>query len=286
MEHKTWNIKHDKAFTLIELLVVLAIIGLLASIVFTALGGSRERAKIAKGLQFSASIHNALGAYAAGVWNFNEGSGSAATDMSGNNNDGTISGAQWRCASDDSEYTPSGEGCSLEFNGSSDYVDPELHINLNNGDAYTFCSWSKFYNSEDRLDILGSDGIHWMIVHYDTSYHSRFYARIWDGSGICPQVYADNYTEINKWHHICQVIDRENANKMYLYVDGGLKDNTDIPTTYGKVSFNVYIGGKTNSWYFNGLIDEVRIYKEALSSAQIEKHYTEGLKRHSLLAKD
>jgi len=31
--------------------------------------------------------------------------------------------------------------------------------------------------------------------------------------------------------------------------------------------------------YFNGLIDEVRIYAEALLSAEIQKHYVQGLNK-------
>lgn len=59
--HITTNNK--KGFTLIELIVVIAIIGLLASIVMTALGVSRARGEIAKTLGDYKSVANALELY-------------------------------------------------------------------------------------------------------------------------------------------------------------------------------------------------------------------------------
>ena len=109
--------KKQKAFTLIELLVVLAVIGLLASIVLVSLKGTRERARIANALQFSAQVHHALGAYASGVWDFNEGSGATTRDSSSNGNDGIIYGAGYW-----TDETPSNENYALSFDG-DDYVE-------------------------------------------------------------------------------------------------------------------------------------------------------------------
>jgi hypothetical protein len=45
------------------------------------------------------------------------------------------------------------------------------------------------------------------------------------------------------------------------------------------------IGRDRTSYYWNGYIDEVRIYSTALTSAEIQQHYAMGLLRH-LLAKN
>src|SRR4030042_5196641 len=83
----------QKAFTLAEVLVVISIIGLLGSIIVVATRGAIERAKIAKTLQFSGQINNALGVDLVGNWGFDEGengtcapSGDACDDSGYGNN--------------------------------------------------------------------------------------------------------------------------------------------------------------------------------------------------------
>lgn len=56
-----FSIKKKKGFTLIELLVVVAVLALLASIVFSNLRGAREGARISNALQFQSQMHNRLG---------------------------------------------------------------------------------------------------------------------------------------------------------------------------------------------------------------------------------
>jgi len=92
--------KNDKkAFTLVEILVVIAVVGLLGSIIFAITRGANEQGRIAKGLYFSQHLHNSLGSWAAGIWSFDEGSGTTANDISGWDNNGTlVNTPTWRCA--------------------------------------------------------------------------------------------------------------------------------------------------------------------------------------------
>ena len=79
---------------------------------------------------------------------------------------------------------------------------------------------------------------------------------------------------------------------MKLYVDGDLKDSSN-----NLVSFDIddrmntlrmgYALTPSYTWppvgYFDGLLDEVRIYNKALSSAEIQQHYAQGAIKHNIV---
>ena len=75
-----------------------------------------------------------------------------------------------------------------------------------------------------------------------------------------------------KWHNIGAVYD---GTKIYLYVDGMLDKSVDASGFANTNEFSVMVGEnpEQKGRYWNGLIDDVRIYSYALSEAEVKEVY-------------
>ena len=79
--------------------------------------------------------------------------------------------------------------------------------------------------------------------------------------------------ETNKWYHIAGTYQANNNIK--IYVNGVLEKTTSIGVTRGTNPNNFSIGQSLifPGRFFNGTIDEVKIYNRALSAEEIEAEY-------------
>jgi len=287
--------KNNKSFTLIEVLVVVVIIGIIASIILISLGLAKNKAGIAAGLQFEANIHNSLGAYAIGIWDFNEGVGVSAADASGFNNNLIIFGSpNWI----PKEQTPSGKGYALSFNGSDNYaaIRNLYYDKAGQIKELTVCVWFK----------TSSSGGNWLsnqsFIDFDRAKYFAFFIRGNDGrlnfsttdeNGSTDDLNSDAVLNDEQWHFACGVYD--GINKI-IYVDG--KEDTKDSNTHngkalgsGEVRYgfigdgsraSTFNGNRTNR-YYQGIIDGVYLYEKDLTSAQIKKIYTQELSKYAII---
>ena len=204
-----------------------------------------------------------------GYWNFDEDSGDVASDVSGNGNDGTIHGAKLV----DGKY-----GMALEFDGKDDYVEAPFPTQLIGDKPFTVSFWMKYIPQQSRTWIMDIGDripptyrdVHFLINQNAQGGLAKGVTQFGFWNGVQNQV--DISTHQNKWVFVTATYDPV-TNKLKLYLNGNLVDEDAVPE--GKVNLqpgNVKIGSSPfgGESYFNGIIDEVRIYNYALTEDEIK----------------
>ena len=82
-------------------------------------------------------------------WTFDEGSGNAVYDTSGNDNNGTINGATWGVG----KY-----GTALQFNGQDNYVEVPSSDSLEIDDNVTIAAWINWTDAGDGWLCIMANG--------------------------------------------------------------------------------------------------------------------------------
>jgi hypothetical protein len=205
-----------------------------------------------------------LNAELVGKWTFNEGSGTIAHDSSGKGNDGTlVGGATWVTA-------PGSSG--IQFNGSTGYINFGHAASLNLGNAFTIEAWVKIEGVSGEAMILGKD-----TTLYGLSYYTNGYTYLYGGgSGSNSIGYASPKSQYI--HLVGTVNYGVPGNNMFLYVNGVQRveriSQYPMPGNAG----NDLLAGTNlshNGW-FNGTIDELRLYSHALTQAEVAANYAAG----------
>jgi fibronectin type 3 domain-containing protein len=197
-----------------------------------------------------------------GAWGFDEGLGTTTADQSGTGNAASISGAAW---------TPAGKfGSALSFDGVNDLVTIADSASLDLTTGMTLEAWV-------RPTALGNDWRTALMKEQPGGLVYSLYAAGGDTGTKVPtgEVYiggfrlADASTPLalNAWTHIATTFD---GTALKLFVNGvqasQLLVTGSIPTSTGALR----IGGNTvwGEW-FQGDIDEVRVYDRVRSAAEI-----------------
>ena len=198
-------------------------------------------------------------------WKFDEGSGTVAGDSSGNGNTGTLTnGPTWITGQ---------IGSALNFDGVNDWVNAGAGASLNPSSAITISAWVKTNNNTAFQKIV--------------SRQTSKYALGLDGSsrtfllqlktGVTSAIFGSTIPANNTWYHVVGTWDGANMN---LYVNG-VSDATPVAKT-GTMAADSAVteigsrgGGTQHFW--NGSIDDLRIYDRALSASEVQSLYSAGI---------
>jgi uncharacterized protein DUF4082/concanavalin A-like lectin/glucanase superfamily protein/Big-like domain-containing protein/galactose oxidase-like protein/Kelch motif protein len=199
------------------------------------------------------------------AYSMNEGTGTRLNDLSGNSNDGTISGATWN--------TSGRFGDALSFNGSTSWVTINDSNSLDLTNAMTLEAWVRPTATQNNWRaIMLKERPAALYAFDDTSRPPAVYVNT--GSGDVAAA-GSSQLPLDTWTHLAGTYD---GSTVRLYVNAGLVSSRAVSGNILTSSGALRLGGNS-IWgeYFQGLIDEVRVYKGVLSQTEIQSDMNTAL---------
>jgi len=222
------------------------------------------------------TLGDGAGAEPIASWNFDEATGTTANDTSGNGNDGTLTNMT------NHDWVTGKYGKALEFDGSNDYVD--IPYSFSQDTSLTVSLWFKttgnnrvlFGQANQQPPTTPTNHIPAILVNSSGQIRAEF----WSGSTGAITT-AESFND-GKWHHVALA---GQSTAQLLYVDGryyGYRTGTIDHSwwTYSTIGAGYYDstrGNGSNAWsYFDGAIDQVKIWDYSLTQSQISYEYNRG----------
>jgi hypothetical protein len=213
-------------------------------------------------------------------YNFDECSGTAIHDASGNGNTGTLTNATpGDCATNANTAWYNGRNgkynASLNFDGVDDYIiTPSFGFDPN---VMTFAAWIRPDNLTGRFTLFGqSNGT--MSIEVGTGNAAA--PKIGIVATIVPGIWetetVNNAVSTGAWYQIT-VVKNGGGTTPSIYVNGVLQSLvTNNPQAYNTSATAKFIGARAPSQYFSGQIDDARIYNYALTAKQVQLLYNQS----------
>lgn len=201
-----------------------------------------------------------------GHWKFDEGSGTIAFDSSGNGNNGTLNnGPTW---------VDGKSGKALSFDGVNDYVQILAHSSLDVTAAVTVEAWvyprayvDNFGQNSHIVSRTHDSGGHiYVLSIYPNSQKASYSV-----NPSPPQHPSTVDLQLNTWNHLAMTYD---GSYVQFYMNGQFDSKYPLSGAIQTTTNRLTIG--CNSYpvityaFFNGIIDDVRIYSRALNQKEIQ----------------
>ena len=206
-------------------------------------------------------------------------------DMSSNTNTGSFSVSP----DADSGYSISGKyNGAWMFDGGGDYIEVGDVLDFSGNAPFTVSAWFKKESSVPNGD-------YWAIVNKFTDIKvgenrgntgwligvrqgNKFFFDRWE-SGTESVSILDETLNNDVWYH---VVGTYNGTHIKTYLNGQFGDSSESSFSLSDKEDSLRIGGRSDGWsnaYFDGTIDEVRIWNRCLTDEEIYIHYASNLNK-------
>jgi len=204
-----------------------------------------------------------------------------ANDMSGNGNNGIVRGATLttdRFGSTNSAYSFNGTSSSIvipnssSFNFSSDKITISFWMKTTN-----YPSGSGIYNLISKYSGTGTTTSGFIIYLWNSNLAYQYADATTTGGWGLVQVPYSNLPTVGTWFHVAVTT---NTGFDKLYINGILVDSNSTQNNFdiGSVTDSLMLGAgpyQNPGLYYNGNLDDIRIYDRALNKSEITALYNE-----------
>jgi chitodextrinase len=200
------------------------------------------------------------------AYSFDAGSGSTAADLSGRGNNGTLFGPSW---------APTGKsGGALSFDGVDDLVTVADAASLDLSTGMTLEAWVRPTTNASWRTVVTKEQagnlVYGLFSNSDTTQPSSIVSI--GSNPIQDIVRAPGALALSTWQHLATTYD---GSTLRLYVDGVQVGTRTVSGAMPNSTGPLQIGGnRVWSEWFQGQIDDLRVYSRALSAAEIQNNMT------------
>jgi hypothetical protein len=205
-----------------------------------------------------------------GCWKLDEGSGNTAADSSDKGLDGTLVG--------DASWINGIVAGALAFDGDGDYVDIGKDPSFDITQQITISAWIKVKAFDRKWQaIIAKGDSAWRLQRNSNDNTLEFAC---SGLVVPGTSWGDIHGtfDVNdgRWHHAVGTYD---GSQICLYVDGKLDASSTASGTIKINNHPVNIGENSErpDRFWNGLIDDVRLYSYALTADEVAVLYEDSL---------
>jgi len=180
--------------------------------------------------------------------------------------DGSVSGANYQSSGGVTDINAGANSGAFEFDGSNDNIDlgPNTFTFLN-GNECSFCCWFEADVLSGFETLYDQEGV--IKIYFKNATLKAFVTGFSDDA-------VTTSLNTNNFFHVVLTFDGVNTQELYL---DGVSVDTGSGSMFDLTNLNrgVTIGSKFDGTqeYFDGIIDDVRIYDKELSSSEVSDIY-------------
>lgn len=201
-------------------------------------------------------------------WRMNEGTGTAVSSTTGTHQGTTVNTPTWVTGK---------SGTGLSFNGTTQYVNVTYAAGLDlTTSAVSMMAWINATSTTGHRTIF-------TLPANESTWADKYQLQVENNtisfvvSAAAELITSATFTTTGSWVHVAGVY---NGTDMRIYINGSLS-NTPLSQTgniIARTNGDLCIGryGPTQGFYFNGILDDVRLYSRAVTAGEVSTVYGLG----------